>query len=223
MDALQKIVLYLHIISGFTALTVGLIPMIAKKGGLLHIRAGRVYVWAMYLVSASAVLMFILKPYRPFLLFLAFIGIFSFYLTYTGIQATRKKNNLHPAWYDWGITGMALLTGIGMVALSIWNFSADSTTLGILYAVFGVFTTRLAIHDGQTYLGKTTPEKMAWFFLHMSRIMGAYLATLTAFCVVNAGKVDFIPPLVAWIAPGLIGGIGISIWIRFYRRKMKLA
>lgn len=223
METLQKLVLYIHIASGFTALTVGIIPMVAKKGGPLHIKAGKVYVWAMYLVAVSALLIFLLKPYKPFLLYLAFIGIFSFYLTYTGVQATRQKKEYNLSLMDWIIVGIALLAGIAMIGLSVWNFIQGFTFFGVLYAVFGIFNTRIAFHDIQKFRGKTNPEKMAWFFLHMGRIMGAYLATLTAFCVVNAGRVESINPLVAWIAPGLIGGIGIRIWTKYYRKKMKLA
>ncbi|MDJ1505476.1 DUF2306 domain-containing protein [Xanthocytophaga agilis] len=223
MEALQKLTLYIHILAGFTALTVGLIPMFAKKGGKLHINAGRIYVWAMYLVSSSALVTYIIKPYRPFLLFLAFIGIFSFYLTYTGVQATKQKKEILPTLNDWIISGIGLLAGICMIGLAVWNFTAGNTSFAILYAVFGVFYARIASHDLQVYRKKAIPEKTAWFFLHMGRIMGAYLATLTAFCVVNAAKVEFIPPLVAWIAPGVIGGIGIGVWTRYYRKKMKVA
>ncbi len=224
MENWQKVILYIHIAAGFLALTVGLAPMIAKKGGRLHVTAGRIYVGAMYAVAASAVLIFILKPYSPSLLYLTFIGVFSFYLTYTGVQAVKQKANYRATRMDWLISSIAFAAGLAMLGLSIWNLlHKDTLFFGILYLVFGIFITRIAFEDLQKFRGKAATEKMAWLFLHISRIVGAYIATFTAFCVVNASKVDFIHPLAAWLAPGIIGGIAISRWIAYYRKKMQLA
>lgn len=51
-----QIVLYLHILAGFTALIVFWIPLVTKKGGMIHRRVGWIYVWAMGIVSATAFL-----------------------------------------------------------------------------------------------------------------------------------------------------------------------
>jgi uncharacterized membrane protein len=220
MENLQKLVLIIHIVSGFTALAVGIIPMAAKKGSRLHISAGRIYVWAMYLVAASAVMTFLLKPYRPFLVYLTFIGVFSFYLTYTGAQLVRQKATYQATLRDWIISMVALLSGVAMLALSGWHFLQADIFFGTLYVVFGVFLTSISFRDIQRFRGRANYQKMEWFFLHISRMVGAYIATFTAFCVVNASKVDFIHPLAAWLAPGLIGGIAISRWIAYYRKKM---
>jgi len=222
METLQKLFLYIHIAAGFTALTVGIVPMIARKGSRLHVSTGRIFVWAMYLVAATAVLIFFLKPYRPFLLYLAFIGVFSFYLTYSGVRSVQGKADFQATVGDWLAAGIALRAGLVMLGLSLWNFTNSQTFLGILYAVFGGFITVIAFRDVQKFRKKVTSDKMAWFFLHISRIVGAYIATFTAFCVVNADRVAFIHPLVVWVAPGLIGGIGIARWITYHRRKMKL-
>ena len=54
----------------------------------------------------------------------------------------------------------------------------------------------------------------------MGRILGAYIATLIAFCVVN---VHFLPPLLVLSLPGMIGGVGITIWIKKYQKKFENA
>ena len=223
METLQQITLIVHIAAGFTALTVGLAPMFAQKGGRTHTIAGGIFFWAMMAVSASAVLTFFIKPYSTSRLFLLFIGVFSFYLAYTGVATIRYKKKTAPVRpADWTVSGIGMATGASMIGLSAWFFTTTEPNFfyGILYAVFGTFQARIAWADWQRYRQHGQPEgqKTAWFFTHMSRMLGAYIATVTAFCVVNGHYVP-LPGLVLWLAPGLIGGIGINRWIRYYRKK----
>lgn len=83
--------LILHIATGITALLVGLIPMIAKKGGRLHNRVGLIYVYCMIAVAVSALLLCVLQPFKMMRLFLTGIAVFSFYLSMTGWRATKQK------------------------------------------------------------------------------------------------------------------------------------
>ena len=52
---LATILVGLHVLGGFVALVSLPVPLLAKKGGVLHVRAGRVYVGAMVLASSSAI------------------------------------------------------------------------------------------------------------------------------------------------------------------------
>lgn len=47
--------------------------------------------------------------------------------------------------------------------------------------------------------------------MHIGKITGGYIAATTAFVVVNN---TFLPPLLAWLAPGVLGNIYIVYWIR---------
>ncbi|MCU0353719.1 MAG: DUF2306 domain-containing protein [Cytophagales bacterium] len=224
MKTLQQLTLIVHIAAGFTALTVGLVPMFAKKGGKAHTVAGKVFFWAMMAVSASAVLTFFIKPYASSRLFLMFIGIFSFYLAYTGVATIRYKKKTEPVRLaDRLLSGIGMAAGVAMLGLSGWFLTAKEPNVfyGVLYAVFGAFQARIAWADWWRYRqhGQPDSKKMAWFFTHLSRMLSAYIATVTAFCVVNGHYVP-LPGLVLWIAPGLIGGIGISRWIRYYRKRL---
>jgi hypothetical protein len=46
---------------------------------------------------------------------------------------------------------------------------------------------------------------------------GSYIATVTAFLVVN--NKGLVPDLMAWIAPGVIGGIVIGRVTKAYKKK----
>jgi hypothetical protein len=57
---------------------------------------------------------------------------------------------------------------------------------------------------------------MAWWYSHMTRMLAAYIATVTAFSVVNF---EFLPRVVRWLWATVAGTVGIVIWTRYYRRK----
>jgi len=57
--------------------------------------------------------------------------------------------------------------------------------------------------------------KKNWLNLHLSKMIAAYIAAVTAFIVVN----NVIPGIYAWFAPGIIGGFFIRYWIQKLRQK----
>jgi hypothetical protein len=50
----------------------------------------------------------------------------------------------------------------------------------------------------------------------MGNMLGAYIATVSAFSVVNFG---FLPPLARWLWPTVVGVPLIVAWTRSYRRR----
>ncbi len=57
MNRMMTSILYLHIAGGAAALLSMLIPLLTKKGGLTHRRAGWVFVSGMTIVSITALLL----------------------------------------------------------------------------------------------------------------------------------------------------------------------
>ncbi len=215
---IYSILLTLHIISGFTALIIGLVPMIGQKGSTRHIVSGKIYFWASFGVFLTSSSMFFFKPDE--LLFLLLVGIFSFYQTFSGARIVRYKNpQKRIAPLDWSVGGLVLIAGLSMIFLGGRSLYTGIVGLGILYLVFGTLCTGLALMDlkdfYQRHIGDW-PEKRHWLFRHVSRMGGSYIATFTAFCVVN---VDFLPNLVVWLSPGVIGGILIARTIRGLKGK----
>ena len=217
MDTFLHYVLYLHILSGFTALVVGLIPMFSQKGGKAHILWGKVYYWAMFLVALTALLRF--KP-EVRLVFLGCIAVFSFYNTFTGVRLIKLKNQVTQAgWQDWFGAYLALGCSLLMGAYAVYVVVAYSNVFfGILFTVFGAFCMLLAVTDLLVFSGKKSVEKLNWLYGHISRMGGSYIATVTAFLVVN--NKGLVPDLMAWIAPGVIGGIIIGRVTKAYKKKV---
>jgi len=217
-------VLIVHIACGFTALTVGIAPMVAQKGGRLHRGAGKIYVWAMYGVSATTVALFLLHPQRPFLQFLLGIAVLAFYFTFTGVRAIAlKRRQLKSlfadrliAWLTLCVSASMFVYGAYAVVFALQHHTG--TFLGILYLIFGPTLGSAAFADVKYFSLKKPAVKRHWFFQHFIRMLSAYIATFTAFCVVN---VHFLPPLLVWTLPGIIGVTLISRVVKKYRGEVR--
>ncbi|MDX2001862.1 MAG: hypothetical protein SFW35_05500 [Chitinophagales bacterium] len=219
--SIKQLFLVLHIFCGAASLVVGLIPMLVAKGNPAHRRWGKIYAWAMLGVFVTSI---ILSTALPLLngerlnFFLFVVGIFSYYFVFTGIRAlkhSRPPKYVLPQWPD---RLAAVLLAIASLGLLIY---------GVLFArfnpiimVFGLVGIGLAMADLWQYrnLVSNKPDKRRWFFTHMGRILGSYIAAFTAFLVVN---IHFLPPIVVWLGPGIIGSIGISFWANRYRKKFE--
>ena len=212
-----SIILIVHVISGFTALFVGLVPLLAKKGSKLHNNSGWIYFWGMFGVFVTATIMFFFKPQK--LLFLLLIGIFSFYQTFSGVRAVQYKKKQKPvAGIDWVAAVLVSITALAMLGLGGYQVLEASVNLGVLYLVFGgvcLGTSGADLRHFWLRSQQTAPLKRFWLHHHATRMGGSYIATLTAFCVTN---ISFLPPLVVWLSPGVIGGIILSRVMRKLRR-----
>jgi len=86
--AVTLIVYLLHIGGGMIALAAGSIAAFAAKGGVLHRRAGTVFVVAMLVMAVFAIVLATLLPGQ---LINVFIGIFTLYLVGTAWLTVRRK------------------------------------------------------------------------------------------------------------------------------------
>ncbi len=215
MDATQLLKI-LHISSGFTALLIGLIPMFSQKGGKVHVQTGRIYVIAMSLVFLTALPMSYVKGN----IFLFSIAIFSYYLCFTAWRMVRRKNQ-SPTTVDKIAMVLTLLTSIGMGAFGLYYVLSDLPEKGIVLLVFGMISLIMSAQDGRSFfLNKESKRygKRAWFFGHIARIGGSYIATFTAFAVTN---LEFWPMILNWLLPTVIGTILITRVSRKYRKKFQ--
>jgi hypothetical protein len=199
-----------HITCGTVALLIAPLAMITIKGGLWHRRWGKIYFWAMAGVALTAVGMCWLRSG----LFLFLVAIFSFYLALTGYTALwRKKPEDRPSLLDWSATMAMLLAGAGLVASGAFNTSlGNERWVSIIFGLIGLLLSGMDLWR----FFKPSPGKRAWWFNHMTRFLSAYVATVTAFSVVNFG---FLPDLWRWLWPTVIGFIGITVWRAYYKNK----
>src|ERR1700729_3856657 len=77
-----KIFLAIHIAAGASSFLLAPVALATAKGGKQHKRWGKVYLWSMGVVAATAVPMAFFFPVR----FLALVAVFSFYFAFLGLK-----------------------------------------------------------------------------------------------------------------------------------------
>jgi uncharacterized membrane protein len=223
-----EIILFIHVAFGFLALATGIIPMVAKKGGKVHKFWGNVYYWSMFGVFVTTLMLFALRPGQLRLQFFLCIGILSFYFTFSGERVLKmKKSATQATVFDRVAAGLALACGLAMLGYAGYAVTVlKNYYIAILFVAFGTLLSVEARRDLQVFFGKIDSPKMHWFFGHISKIMGAYIATLTAFCV---NMTRYLPEdasiylqLIPWLAPGVLLGVGTAYYAKRQREKRNL-
>lgn len=212
MESLIAAIRLVHVAAGTLALVVAPIPMLTAKGGGTHRRWGQVYFWAMAVVALTAV---ILAAWRP-VVFLALLAVFSFYSAFYGYRALfrkRPREGQGALSLDWTAAVVMLAASAGMTILGIVRPSPAWERVGVVPVVFGVFGIILAGLDFWRF-GWPPADRNAWWFAHMQGMLGSYIATVTAFSVVNF---TFLPTTVRWLWPIVVGTPLITAWITYYK------
>ncbi len=218
-----------HVVAGFTALVVAPLAMLTAKGGTWHRRWGKVYFWGMAWIFVSTLGLAFFR-FNPFLFI---INIMSFYAAITGYRVLYRKrpNAAHQqaAPIDWVASSIATVAGLSFVGwgagglaglrLSALLWGDVPISFYILGVIAGMLITRNGISDLRSYRLQPSTRNW-WWFEHMTRFLGAYIATVTAFLVQNVSRhlpIEF--SWVVWVLQSGIGTILISRWVQHYRQK----
>ena len=87
--------------------------------------------------------------------------------------------------------------------------------IGILYLIFGGLGAFMAYRD---FIFYKNPERFKkWTNVHVGKMVGAYIASVTAFLVAGAG---FGGNLYVWILPTIIGTFYIVYWLKKLNKKV---
>lgn len=215
MSTLPEIVLGLHVLAGFLALFAGGGALATKKGGRRHRRLGRTFVYAMATVSGTAIAL-LLVDVSTLRVFLGFVAVFSFYFAFSGYRVlSRKRPDEGPTPVDWVALALLLGSGLGMGWTGLAGPFAGSGFAPVVLA-FAAIAVVFAVNDFRQF---STPSdgRREWFFEHLARMCAAYIATVSAFSAVNF---LFLPTVVRWLWPTLVGTPLIAYWTRRYRKQL---
>lgn len=217
MQTLFNITLVIHIFAGTTSLISGPVSMLTAKGGKAHRTSGKVFFAGMTGVFISALVMASIH-FNPFLFMIA---VFSYYLAVSGYRSLFRKRVKGPKDVrplDWIVVSIAGLFHLGLLAYGLMiTFGGNSSLFGWLSIVFGAIALNSVKNDLGSFI-RPPADKMRWLYQHISGMLGAYIAALTAFSAVN---MHFLPGMVQWLWPTAIGTPGITAWIIYYKRKHK--
>ena len=223
--SIQTALIITHIGAGTAALIVAPVAMAVRKGGKAHKRWGRVFFWAMFVIFVSALALLAFRPN----IFLFIISILSFYSVFSGTRALGRKRpekGQKATWLDLFGAVAALLAGLSFI---LWGTlpllgiaeTGVTTSFSILGIAFGYVLAQMGVVDLHSF---ATPSKDRnwWWYYHMERMLGGYIAAVTAFMVQNVGpKLPESLEWTVWTTPGVIGGMLIGRWIAHYKRKFE--
>ncbi len=199
METLFIILRNIHIVAGALALLSGPFAMFNQNGGTLHRRSGNIYFYSMMVIVVSSIYMAFYKENW----FLLMIAAFTFYLISTGVRALKLKK-LHlgqrPEKIDWAILLISLISGLCLFIWGLWIVGIAKNSFGFAAIVFGSIMLRGIYRNFKSFRVPPT-EKNHWLLMHIGNMMGAYIATLTAFLVQN---IHTNPAVIVWIAPAAI-------------------
>ncbi|MEP7053194.1 MAG: hypothetical protein ABJB12_22710, partial [Pseudomonadota bacterium] len=221
MALIFRIVLGIHIIAGAAALLVFWIPLVTKKGGRAHRRAGWAYVSAAAIVAltgiASAVRFIVFDP-RPRAwragVFLVYVGLFAAESALLGARVLRPWTRASSVQSAVALVPSLLLIagGVALGAFGVWQ----SRLLFVLFAALGVGQGALHARSWLTQRKSREDRLLA----HLSAMGTSCITTLTAFVVVNAPRLGlrrFDPRL--WFVPIVVLGLGLTIARRHYAKR----
>ena len=195
-----------HVLAG-SAAVLGLSgAWLTRKGSRSHRLFGRAFAVSMALSLLLAAVVSAMTANA----FLGSIALFTAYLIHTGWRLATVRDGRASVLDRAAAFGM-LAVGVAMVPYGLYLFAAVGGT-GIALCVFGVFGAALAWQDLRR--GLHMPVGAERIVLHLERMGGASIATVTALLVVN---VDVEPAFVVWLAPTLLGTPLISHFTRRVR------
>ena len=229
-----------HIATGFVGLAAFWIPVFARKGGRVHVQAGRIFTYCAYVVTLSAVtasagrivsfqvqgIGFADRPeLYGFQMFLGYLGMVTFAMVRQAMRvvATRRapetlRTPVHEALGWMSIAGSVAVIAF---ALGVWS---DLSPILLGLSPIGLFTgssmLRLMRNPGAQHMG--------WFYSHLGSMLGGGIAFHTAFIVFGAQRLwayELAGPLaiVPWILPTVVGVPAIVVWTLYYQRKFTRA
>jgi uncharacterized membrane protein len=203
-----KILLTIHIITGCISLFVGSIILFTKKGNETHQKLGKVYFSALLTSSLVSLLMAILHGN----IFLFIVGIFTTYMLLSGTRYLKIKSISDIHFADWTLAITITLFGLGFVSLGSYILLYQDF-FGIVLLVFGGICWMFALQDFKNFRNKSKVKNF-WLMTHIQRMTGSYIASATAFLVVNN---TILLGVISWLLPTAILTPLIVIWVRKYQ------
>jgi len=197
MGIIVDSILLIHVVSGVVALGTALISVGVAKGATLHRRVGTIFFWAMLGVGITAIPVTFVRP-NPFLFFIA---IFSFYMAFAGYRRGQRRHvdtalDVAAAW---------LMVAFGVVMVGYGIFMVLSAEpLGWALASFGGLGLSFGIED--VVKARGTRAHADRVRVHLSRMLGGTIATITAVLVQQVAPLveEPLEQVALWLGPTIV-------------------
>lgn len=213
MESNITIAIYIHAFFGGIGLLAGTLSFIVRKGSKVHTLSGKCFSFAMITSSLISMPLACMPGHENTFLFL--IALFTIYMVLAGNRALSFKPRFKKIKADLSdnlISGSMLVFSVVMIVFGIYGL-LNKLPNAVLYVFFGVIGLFMSWRDFVFYKNPSK-TKSTWLVNHIGRIVGAYIASITAFLVAGL----HLGTLVYWIGPTVLGSIAIVYWVRKVKR-----
>lgn len=207
METTIQVLIYSHAFLGAIGLLAGLASIVLKKGSKPHQKMGKLF--SISMLGSCLLSLFIAcmpKHENPFLFL---IGFFTIYLVISGNRALTFKTKPKAGFLDKIISGTMFLAAIIMLLFGIYGM-INALSQSFLFVFFGAFGLFMSTKD---FIFFNSQHKKNWLAQHIGKMVGAFIASVTAFIVAGLG----LGSILSWIVPSIIG----TVYIIYWNRKMK--
>ncbi len=199
----HQINMFIHILAGTIGLVIGLIPYFSEKGGKVHRKYGRFFLYLMVITVVTALIGVVFFRSRPFL---TVVTMLSAYTSFGGYRALKYRTGALQI-KDLAFTLVTLGCALYFVLAPqdgnvIWHASVVYYLLGWLFL--------LTCYDIVRYFGGFK-YKNNWLFEHVIKTNSAYVALLSA--ATGTVLADWQP--YSQIIPSIVGTV-LLVVILFY-------
>lgn len=189
----------LHIAAGAASLLTGLVALLTRKGGRAHRLAGKLFFVAMLTIGATAIGLAIVRP-NPLLFCLA---VLSCYLAVYGRVALARKRL--PARTP--APRSHYVPSVAFALFAVYFAVAAARSGSLVFLLFAVLAALLIVGHLRS-LRAGGEYRVHWLLDHQAGFVAAYIASVTAFTVVNLPRL--LPDaqwaaLLVWFGPTLVG------------------
>ena len=207
--AIEKPLLYLHILAGLISLGIAYVLLFIKKGNKRHKKLGLIYVYGMSTIFVTAIPLSLLGEFNPFLFVVA---IFSFYLAFSGYRQGRDRNGAREQ-IDKVLGAFITATSILFYSMAVSLYFIEDS-MWVTSVVFGSIALGMGINDFRRMKIVERPDFYDRTNLHLNLMLAGTIATTTAFIVtLNPFSIDWLN----WVAPTIVG---TPIIIYFSKREL---
>jgi len=137
-------------------------------------------------------------------------------LAVNGLIASIRVLHVVAGFLAFVVAPAAMVTAKGGAALVVLGIARPNATWARIATVAVVLGMLGVVVAGRDLVGFAWPSRnrQAWWFSHMSGMLGSYVATVTAFSAVNF---TFLPLTARFLWPSVVGVPLIAAWVGYYR------
>jgi uncharacterized membrane protein len=197
----------IHVLAGVAAIVSGLVAIASRKGGRVHVKSGRLFIYAYIVLVITAILGVAVFEFRSFL---AIATIASSYDVFAGYRALRLRGR-RPQFMDRAASLLALLAPAAFVFAirALHKPWSPALTWSVLGGLIG-----LALYDLFRIVLPISWLRRVWLQEHLYKMMAAFIAATAT------GAATILPQWAPWSAlVPVIAGEGLTVYFLFaYRR-----